>query len=360
MPGWETLVRVSRSSAWGSVNKITDFEGFFLDVDSITPDLGAVFQERDNKVSGNREALNSSWSVDDQNPKCTLKIQPRVDDMLMFLMAYFQHCVVSGNATCGTYVFSKIEKNPTWTTGAVNYGTNAYGINLDICYGQSFMSGTQANGIRLFNCIVDKLGFNMKYGDDLSMDIDVKALTGSRYNYPTTFAPPCSFGSFSSQTRLVDYHGTITTGTETLELDKWKFTLNNNTDNKTKLGQRGYSRFPFANKMKIEGDFSLELARDMSIFTEGSPWDIAGTVTSTGLGGTSGVNGFIARMPNAVLKPTTIPINGGEGIISFTQPFRAFPSTGGTTGITITVYTGTLLGGTNFMGFGSMGTSTTW
>lgn len=350
MPGWESLVRVQASKAWGSVYKASDVPGFFLDVDSITPDLGDEFQERDGKLSGNRESPNSSWSVDSQQPKCSLTFQPRVDDVLMFLMAYFQHCVVSSATPTadGTYVFSKIETNPVWTTGGMNFGTNVYGINLDIAYGQSFNnSGTQANGIRLMNGIVDKLDFNLKYGEDLQLSVDMKFLTGSRYQYPSTFKDLSTYGSYSRSPRLVDYQGTITTGTESLELDSFSLSLNNNTGDKTKIGQRGFSRFPFMNRMKVEGQLDLELARDINAFNPGSPWNVGGTVFS------SGTNYMIISMPNAILKPTTIPINGGEGMISFNLPFRAYPASTGTTAISITVVCGSSYG-TSLLGFGSL------
>ena len=172
MPGWEGLIRISPATSWGTPGTF-GVRGFFLNTDSTDLDRGAEVAERDQKLLGLRESLYDSVSVDRYNPRGGFTFQPRVDDLLMLLMAHFQHVEKSGT---GTYTFYRKATSPDWTSGGSNPGTNVFSLNVDLYLG-AFTSGTQANGIRFMNGIVDQLTFNLRYGEDLTVVPTFKFLT---------------------------------------------------------------------------------------------------------------------------------------------------------------------------------------
>ena len=362
MPGWESLIRVTYADSWGTPGTFGK-RGMFLYADSESLDYGAQVTERDSKLIGMRESPVDTFSIDRYFPKGNLTVQPRVDDILMLFMAHFQNVVVSPG---GTYQFFRAQNNVAFTSGGsvwavgtarggtsgtIGTGIHPYSVNLDVFFGQSFITtgGTQANGIRFTNGIVDKLTISSKYGEDLQITPEFKFLAGSYYAYPTNFTYPSVYGSLSAYQRMVDYHGTVTVGAEDFDVDGVELTFSNNSMDKTRLGKRGYTRFPFGGKYVAEGQFDMELNRDLAVLAEGQFTSITIDLQ------VAAANRITIYEPNIANRPFNIPLNGGDQLIELSKGYRAYPPSGGTSGASlsshiVTVYTGTLFG-TGLFGF---------
>jgi hypothetical protein len=354
MASWEAVVRISPSGGWNTAGTFGS-RGIFLYADSVNPDLGAQINNRDAKLLGVREIPPEASSVDRFQPKLSMVVQPRVDDILMLLMAHFQNCAKSG---IGTYQFFALPSNPDWSTvttasgtfhsgtnGTAATGTNVYSVNTDVCYGYSF-AGTGANGLRFTNCIVDKLTFDLKYGEDFKTTVDFKPLNGTEFVYPSTFLPLSAFGSFSAYGRLVDSQGTVQLDAKSYDMQSWQGVFNNNSADRTKLGKRGFARFPFSGRYVADGSFDTELQDTLTEQSAGS----FGTLTVT-LVNVLGTNQITISQPNIQYQPFAINLANGNSIIEFAHPYRAYPPSG-TTGPSsiVTVYTGTNFG-TALIGF---------
>lgn len=353
--GWESSIRITGCTAWASAGTLAN-RGQFLYCDSENLDFGAQFKERDSKLTGNRESPADTATVDRYFPKGGITFQPRVDDILMIFMAHFQNVVKSG---AGTYQFFRIPNQLNWSsngtvfsvgtiigaTATMGTGTTPYSLNVDKCFGFSFASGTQSNGIRFTNGIVDKLTLSQKYGEDLICTPEFKFLAGSNYLYPTTYGPLTSFGSFSAYSRFVDYMGTFGISGESFDVDSWQGMFSNNTTDKSKLGQRGYTRFPLSGKWVGDGSFDLELNRDVAVFAESGTANLTLAMFSA-----AGCQITVAQ-PNIVYKPSNINLSSGDSLVEFSKPYRAYPPAGTTGPSTIvTVYTGSTFG-IGLMGF---------
>jgi hypothetical protein len=354
MASWESLVRISAAGGWNTAGTYGS-RGIFLYADSVNPDLGAQAKERDAKLLGVREIPPETFSIDRFQPKLSMTIQPRVDDILMLLMAHFQTCAKSG---IGTYQFYRIPFNPDWSTvttasgtynsgtnGTAPTGTNVYSIHTDVCYGYSF-AGTGANGYRFTNCIVDKLTMDLKYGEDFTINCDLKPLNGTEFVYPSTFLPLSAFGSFSAYGRLVDSQGTVTLIGKSYDMQSWQGNFNNNSVDRAKLGQRGFGRFPFAGRYVADGSFDTELQDGLTEQCAGSFGSLSVSLCSV-----VGTNQINIVNSNIGYKPWAINIANGNSILEYPHPYRAFPPSG-TTGpsVIVTVYTGTNFG-TTLIGF---------
>jgi hypothetical protein len=354
MPSWESMIRISPSGGWNTSGTYGS-RGIFLYADSVNPDLGAQIGDRDGKLLGVREVPPETSTVDRFQPKLSMSSQPRVDDILMILMAHFQACAKSG---IGTYQFYRIPINPDWNTvttasgtyytgtnGTAPTGTNVYSLNVDVPYGYSF-AGTGANGLRFTNCIVDKLTMDLKYGEDFKISVDFKALNGTEFVYPSTFLPLSAFGSFSYVNRLVDSQGTVLLAGETYDMQSWQGVFSNNSVDRGKLGQRGFGRFPFAGRYVAEGSFDTELQDELTAQSAGSFGSLFVSITNV-----VGTNQITILSPNIQYKPWSINIPNGNSILEYPHPYRAFPPSG-TTGpsVVVTVYTGTNFG-SNLIGF---------
>lgn len=373
MPGWESLIRITPSDSWGTPGTFGK-RGFFLFADSENLDYGAQVTERDNKLIGVRESLIDTFSVDRFYPRGGITTQPRADDVLQLLMAHFQCCVKSGT---GTYSFFRIPNNLKFTQGGSSYcvgsfaggsvGTflsnlnNPFSVNVDVFFGQSFITtgGGQANGIRFTNGIVDKLTISNKYGEDLLMTPEFKFFSGSYYSYPTNFTYPSVYGSLSEYQRMVDYQGTVAVGSEDFDVDGFSVDFSNNTSDKSRLGKRGYNRFPFTGKWTAEGQFDMELSRDLAVLAEG-------VYTSINIDFTvAAANRLTINQPNIANRAFNVPLNGGDQLIELSKGYRAYPKTSFTTQLVngygaaegtfipstiVTVYTGTVFAPA-FLGF---------
>lgn len=335
MPGWESLIRVTPADSWGTPGT-SGKRGWFLFADSEDLDYGAQVSERDTKLIGVRESLVDTFSIDRYFPRGGLTYQPRVDDTLALLMAHFQCCVKSGT---GTYTFFRNPNYVKFTQGGSSYmvgsiaggtlGTfqsnlnHPFSVNVDVFFGQSFITtgGTQANGIRFTNGIVDKLTFSNKYGEDLLCTPEFKFFAGSYFAYPTNFTYPSVFGSLSEYQRLVDYQGTIAVGSEDFDVDGFSVSFNNNTTDKARLGKRGYNRFPFSGRWTAEGNFDMELNRDLAVLAEGqfTTINIDFTVSAS--------NRLTINQPNIANRPFNVPLSGGDQLIELSKGYRAYPRT---------------------------------
>jgi hypothetical protein len=342
--GWESLIRVTPCNGWQSPGTLGR-RGLFLFVDSESLDYGAQFKEYDQKLLGVREVPSTTFSITQYQPKGPITFQPRVDDILPILMSHFQNCVKSGT---GTYIFSRLPISPDFgSTGAgvfsVGYngtiagtGTNAYGINLDLIFANSLSVGTKANGIRFTSGFADSLTFSQKYNEALQVTCDFKFNEGSLYAYPTTFLPLTAYGSMSESNQFVDYLATVALTGRTWEIDSYEGKFVNNSGDKTKLGKRGFVRFPFG-RYVADGSFDLELQDDLAVTAAGQ----SGSLTANFYIGTD--CRITVDYNNIIYRPTTPNVNGPD-MIKFSQPFRAYPPSG-TTGPSAIV---TVCCGTNF------------
>lgn len=360
MPGWESLVRITHADSWGTPGTFGK-AGYFLYADSEDLDYGAQVTERDAKLIGQRESPVDTFSVDRYFPRGNMSIQPRVDDILYLLMAHFQNVIIIPG---GTYQFFRAQNNVQWvqggsvwaigtarggTSGTIGTGQHPYSVNVDVFFGQSFVTagGTQANGIRFTNGIVDKLVISNKYGEDLKVVPEFKFLNGSYYAYPTNFTQPSVYGSLSQYQRIVDYHGTVSVGSEDFDVDGVEITFSNNTMDKARLGKRGYNRFPMGARYTAEGNFDMELNRDLAVLAEGVYTSITVDFMA------AAANRITCYMPNIANRAFTVPLQGGDQLIELSKGFRAYPPTTGSNGASlsshiVTVYTGTLFASTKF------------
>jgi hypothetical protein len=331
MPGWESVVRVTPAVAWGNPGGLSR-RGMFLYADSVNLDMGAQVAERDGKMMGVRELPQDVFSIDRYYPKGNITFQPRVDDVLMFLMAHFQNCVKAG----GTYNFFRIPFSPDfsqlpsgtgtyWVGSSGTYGasgTNVYSINVDHFYAPEVATGTGANGARFTNGIVEKLTFTQKFGEDLGLEAEIKFLAGSWYAYGTNFDPQSTFGSYSAYSRFVDYLGTITVNSESYDLVNWTAGFNNNSVDRGKIGKQGWQRYPFAGRYVADGSFDMELLRDLNILKEGSHTSITIDFFN------SSTSRIYINQPNIVYRPFSISESGGDTVIEVSKGYRAMPPAG--------------------------------
>lgn len=335
--GWESLIRLSRATIWGTTGT-TGYRGFYLNADSQNLDFGAQAAARDQKLIGVRESLPDSFGIDHYYPRGEFTFQPRPDDLLMILAAHFQTVVVSG---VGTYEFYRKTSNPQWTKNAGG-GTNPYSFNLDVPLSQSFVGGgTGANGMRFTNCIVDRLTFNLKYGEDFTVTVGIKAINAQYFNYPAGFfSYPNTYGSLSAFSRFPDYQGTVSlSGESSLQFDSWTLNCNNNTEDRASLGDRTYSRFPFSGKWIADGEVTMEAQRDMNVFAPGSTANLT-------MSAYAAANALVqVTQPNIIWQPNNYPVGDGASVIDFTAPYRAYAPSGTTGPSTIVrVVTGSTYG----------------
>jgi len=347
--GWESLLRVTNSDSWGTPGTWSK-SGRFLYADSSSLDYGGEVSERDAKMIGNRESADNTFGVDRYNPGGEFTFQPKPDDILPILMAHFQSCgVISAG---GTYEFYRLNKNLDWTaTAATNWAVNPYSINIAQTYGKTLVgAATGANAIFYQNGIVDKLSFTLKYGEDFSCNVGMKFRTATRLNLPATFGDyPNVYGSLSAFARLVDYHGTLEIAGETLDMDAWTGNFNNNSEGRARIGQRGYVRFPFSGKWVADGEFTMELQRELNQLAAGSFG-----VATVSIMSAAGI-GIKIFQPNIAWKPWNPDVSDGQSVIDVTLPYRAYPPTGSSGPSTrVLVYTGSVYG-TLLWGFGGTG-----
>lgn len=347
MIGYEAVVRVEAAPSWGSQGGLNSgtfvHRGIYLFADSVTPVFGAQARERDNKLLGARESSGSTYSVDDFYPTCEITWQPRVDDILPFALAHFQIATAYAG---GTYEFVRVGSNLTFLTNGSNWGTHPYSINVDVFLGNSLVGGgTGANGYRFFNGIVDKLTFTNAYGEDFKCTAICKFLTGSRFNFPAGIGTsPSSLGSFSAYSQLVDWQGTVAPTGESanINVDNVELTFDNKLGERSKLGQKGWNRFPLAQHWLAEGVLGMEFNRDLNIIAEGT--SNSGTFEWVQAAG----NAIRFTYHNFVYRPVDPAVTDGQAIVDISLPFRAYPTTTGGTSCVMRVYTGTLFGTTLF------------
>lgn len=341
MPGWEGCIRITPCPSWSSDSGALSRRGYFLYADSTDLDFGAQMTERDQKLLGLRESPPDTVSVDRYYPRGGFTYQPRVDDILMVLMAHFQECATSG---VGTYTFTRANA-VDWTIDGSNYspnGSSVYSINVDLFLGAF---GAAGNGFRYTSGIVDKLAFSAKYGGDIQLTPTFKFLAGSHYSYPLTgYIGPTSYGSFSEFGRLVDYQATVTIANSSFNVESWTGNFSNNTSDRSNLGNRGYVKFPFSGRWVADGEIEFEVATNVGIFAAG------GTANLTIELFNSASNWIKILQPNIYYRPSNVNIASGDSPIMVTKGFRAYPLTTGSS-TTIIVCTGTSYGSALF-GFG--------
>lgn len=347
--GWEAYFRVYENTlGWENGTYLT--RGNYLDVDSDGLNINAEIKERDSKIAGGRFGLPSAMTEEGEKPAGNIAFQPRSDDILQILMAHFQ-CVDYDEDTLadgwgtGTFTFVPITDTPDWvgsTWGTVNRTTYAattgdvYPVSMDKIFGYGLSTGTVGNAFQFTRGIVDVLKFTQDASEDLKMDANFKFRTFALGTYTETDSkPPCSYGSYSVKSRYTSWNGTIVykyanTAT-TLNVQSWETTLDNKTADQTRIGNKGYTHFPFSGRPIHEGKLDLE-------------YDDVGFITSMRDNGSayfeilyknSAIDWMLIQQPNIKYKTFEPTVSGGDTQIDVSIPYRAFTSENGGTPATI-------------------------
>jgi hypothetical protein len=333
--GWESSIRVQENylgfgSTIGSLVRM----GNFLYVDSESIARNPTIRERDNKLVPTRLVPAETMGLDQYAPGGQVTWQPRSDDSLSMLMAFFQTAThMFGGTTpalnaTGTWQFAFVPKSLLWT-GKQYYGTgNGYGtgtsvycVNADLCFGQGMT--TTPNGIRFERGIVTKLTIQQDPAADLQFVADMKFLQHEdQATYTSAFSfLPGAAGSLSSKKQFVDWNGTLTVGGNSYNIEKLSLEADNQNVDRRKLGQKGFANFPFGRAI-VNGQFDLEL-EDLTLFT---PAASGGTLQCTWR--TSDGDWLQVFCPNIYYKNPDPKVNDAGPII-LTVPFRAYPSAQG-------------------------------
>lgn len=335
--GWEVAIRVQEDSVgWGSTVGAAVRPGYFLFADSETLAKNTSIKERDAKIIPMRLSPVQSASVEQQSPGGQVVFQPRTDDILPVLMAFFQNATLVGGGsatvagTSGTWSFTPVGQSLAWS--GVAFGTTSvYPINIDKYYGAG-LTGT-GDGIRFERGVVTKLTIDQQPSEDLKVTADLRflqvtdeAVLGTGFK-----SAPNSIGSFSEKKQLVDWNGTVTVGGNSYAVEKITFEFDNSVTERRKLGQKGFYQFPFGRAI-FSGNFDLEL-EDMSVMKEGTT---GGTVIARWQ--TSDGDFLEVFCPNVYFRASD-PQVGDTGPVMRTVGFRCYPTAfGGSNAVVVNVY----------------------
>ena len=343
--GWEVSIRVQENYlGFGSTIGSLVRGGNFLYVDSESLSKNPTIKERDNKLIPTRLVPAETMSLEQYAPGGQITWQPRSDDSLSMLYACFQSAThMSGgtaattNAT-GTWSFKMVPKSLRWTgkqfygTGnSATTGTSVYCVNIDKCYGQGL--DTTPNGVRFERGIVSKLTITQEGASDLQFSADVKFYQHEDdATYTSAFSSlPGVAGSLSAKKQFVDWNGTLSIAGNTYNIEKISFDIDNQNTDRRRLGQKGFSQFPFGRGI-VSGQFELEL-EDMTLFNEASA---GGTLQVTWR--TSDGDWLQVFCPNVYWKNPDAKV-GDTGPVMLTVPFRCYPSSSGQNdGVVINVF----------------------
>lgn len=336
--GWEVAVRVQENYlGFGSTVGQAARAGRFLFVDSETLSQNAEVRERDAKIVPMRLSPAETFSYEQDSPGGEIRFQPRTDDCIHLMYAFFQWGTFmgGGSATCaggtgGTWVFTPVAKSLAWS-GSAFATTSIYPVNIDKYYGEG-LSGT-GDGERYERGIVSKITLTQEPASDLVMGAELRFLQKTSDTILGTGfkSAPNAIGSFSSKKQLVDWNGTLTVGGVTYAIERINFEFDNQITERRKLGQRGFYQFPFGRPI-LGGEFELELD-NLSAFRIGSS---AGTLVSRWQ--TSDGDWMEVFSPNTYIKSWDAQVSD-TGPVLITVPFRCYPTGfGSSNAVVVSVY----------------------
>lgn len=336
--GWEVAIRVQEdylgfASTVGTLAR----GGYFLFVDSENISKNTTIKERDEKLIPMRLSPIQTASIEQQSPGGEFTFQPRADDCVPVLMAFFQAATYMGGnssttygGTGGTWVFTPVGKSLAWSGS--NFGTSAiYPINIDQYFGEG-LSGT-GDGQRFERGIVTRLVFEQQPSSDLTLTADTRFLqVTDEVTFGTGMkSAPNAYGSYSSKEQYIDWNGTVTVAGQSYAIERIRFEFDNSVTERRKLGQKGFYQFPFGRGV-FTGEFDIEL-EDMSLFEEGTAGGtvIAHWQTSQG----EYINIFC---PNVFFRANDVNVSD-TGPVVRTCGFRCYPSAfGGSNAVVVSVY----------------------
>lgn len=324
--GWEVAIRVQdNSTGFGSTAGVTSRPGWYLYVDSETLAKNAGVKERDNKIIPTRLSPVQTASLEQYSPGGEVTFQPRTDDCLNVLFAFFQAATFLGGTVgtvtgAGSWQFVPVNRSLAWSgvSFAGNPGTSVYSINVDKYFGNG-LSGS-IDGYRFERGIVSKLTFDQMPSEDLKVTADMRFLQHSEQTFGTGFkSQPNSLGSFSSKGQLVDWNATLSVaGVSTYPIEKIKFEFDNSITERRKLGQKGFYQFPFGRAI-VSGEFDMEV-EDLTILQEGTT---AGTLICNWQ--TSDGDFLRITCPNIFMRASDAKVSD-PGPVMQTYSFRAYPT----------------------------------
>lgn len=336
--GWEVAIRVQENFVgFGSTAGALSRPGRFLFVDSETLSQNAEVRERDNKIIPMRVSPSETFSYEQDSPGGEIRFQPRTDDCIHLLFAFFQNATFANGlaataygGTGGTWVFSPIAKSLSWS--GVAFGTTSiYPVNIDKYYGEG-LAGT-GDGERYERGIVSKVTFTQEPAADLVMGAELRFLQKTSDTVLGTGfkSMPNAAGSFSSKKQLVDWNGTLTLAGTQYAIERVTYDFDNQITERRKLGQRGFYQFPFGRPI-LGGEFELEL-ENLSNFRIGSS---AGTLVCRWQ--TSDGDWMEIFSPNTYIKSWDAQVSD-TGPVLITVPFRSYPTGfGSSNAVIVSVY----------------------
>jgi len=333
--GWEVALRVAENYlGWGSTVGDTARPGVFLYADSETVGKNTVIKERDAKLIPSRLSPIQTASVEQQSPGGNLTFQPRSDDCLPIVMAFFQTAtLINGNAATaqlGTWVFTPAGKSFAWSGSA--FGTSSmYSVNVLEYFGEG-LTGT-GDSVRYERGIVGKLNLTQEPANDLVMEAEMRFLQATDQVQSGTGlkSQPNVYGSFSTNKMFIDWNGTLNVNGSSYSIERVKFNLDNMLTERRKLGQKGFFSFPFGRAV-FSGEFDLEL-EDMSVFTEGTSGGTLQCHWQTADGD------FLDVFCPNIFWRANDPTAKDAGPVMRTIPFRCYPTAfGGSNAVVMSIY----------------------
>jgi hypothetical protein len=336
--GWEVAIRVQENFAgFGSTVGTTSRPGWYLFADSESLKKNSEIKERDGKIIPMRLSPVQTANMEQQSPGGEITFQPRSDDCVPALMAFFQYATFMGGltSTCylgtgGTWVFTPIPKSLGWNGS--NFGTShIYSVNIDKYYGEG-LAGT-GDGIRFERGIVSKLTFTQEPASDLQFTTDMRFLQATdEVVLGTGFkSAPNVTGSFSQKQQYIDWNGTVSVQGTTYAIERITWEFDNMITERRKLGQRGFYQFPFGRAV-FSGEFDLEL-EDMSAFKEGTT---GGTVSCRWQ--SSDGDWIDVFAPNVFWRANDANVSD-TGPVMRTIGFRCYPTAfSGSNAVVVSVY----------------------
>jgi len=337
MVGWEGRIIIFENyKGWDSsdVNR-----GIipWLDSDGLT--VGQEVKERDDKMVGARLSDAVTYSVEQRKPGGNFQFQPRIDDLLLILMSHFQAVSFQGTVIgsaevgTGTFSYSYIEKQPSWTGskwGTLLGGTSpvaysVYPVSVLRHYGFSVQG---SNSLFFRNGIVDVLEITQEYGADLVVNPTFKFLDVDSTH--VSEAGVESIGSLFKVSQYTDWKGTLSFTRRgesvNLEISKFAFTSNLGLSEFGKIGKKGFSKFPFQNKVITEVSLDLEFT-DSYYLNQLIHFD--GSCSLTMRWQNSNKDWMEITMNCLKLRPFEPQLPGGQAVLNYTLPFRAYPDSNG-------------------------------
>lgn len=334
--GWETWLRVrGQRDGYGGGASVTD--AFYLYLDSESLAINQEIKENTQKIVQGRAVLETSRSLEGQEPGGQFTYQPRADDILGVLASVMgcYKSVNGGGSLSGTYTFWPLVNQPDfagtlvtggnpWIDGAgTAAGTGTYGDTpTDVCalmVDQYLACPTGSNGRRFVDCIVSQVEFNAAVGNELTITPTVNAGSFALVAYvPATDDPTCDIGSYSALDAFQYYQGTIACEGTSYDLNSFRLTINNNVESKKCIGKQTPVAYPFG-RCEITGEFESEFDNDTFVqqFLAGSD----GTLSAVFL---NGADKLTISCPLIRYNEPTVNVSDGESLINQTVPFKAF------------------------------------